>query len=82
MQEDYGMAAPVSVLNENGESVFGVNDWAMELTGYIHAPFSGEYTFTITADDVVRLWINTGGFSVDTEYRTTAGDHIRNRDGP
>eukprot|EP00959_Pyramimonas_sp_CCMP1952_P184852 3865253-Pyramimonas_sp.AAC.1 len=55
----------------------------MELTGYIHAPFSGEYTFTITADDVVRLWINTGNFTVDTEYRTTVGAATpRNINGP
>uniref|UniRef100_A0A7S0WPQ0 Uncharacterized protein n=1 Tax=Pyramimonas obovata TaxID=1411642 RepID=A0A7S0WPQ0_9CHLO len=82
MSQSYGDSAPVVIQSESGTSRFGTNNWAVELTGYIYAPYSQEYIFTIKADDVFRLWINKGAFTVDTEYETTTGSTPRHRYGP
>eukprot|EP00854_Cymbomonas_tetramitiformis_P001562 gene1562-2195_t len=52
LQQDYATLAPASG--------FSVDEWSVELTGYIYAPYSSEYYFTISADDSFRLWINRG----------------------
>jgi hypothetical protein len=56
MTMSYGTSAPVNGISSD--------DWSLELTGYIYAPFSRDYTFTAEADDSVRLWVNRGTFTL------------------
>ncbi len=39
-------------------SAVGSNNFSVKWTGQVKAPVSGTYTFTVTADDGVRLFLN------------------------
>ena len=47
---DWASAAPVAGVT--------VDNFSVRWTGQVQAPVSGSYTFTTSADDGVRLWIN------------------------
>ena len=47
---DWGRNAPASAVN--------VDNFSVKWTGLVKAPVSGSYTFTVTADDGVRLFLN------------------------
>ena len=47
---DWASAAPVAGVS--------VDDFSVRWTGQVQAPVSGPYTFSTSADDGVRLWIN------------------------
>jgi len=65
LEQDFGDSAP--------SFGFSVDEWSVELTGYIYAPVSAEFYFTIEADDSFRLWINKGVSSLDVDWITTNG---------
>ncbi|KAK3287761.1 hypothetical protein CYMTET_4743 [Cymbomonas tetramitiformis] len=52
LDQEWEMAAP--------QSGYSTDEWSLELTGYIYAPYSQEYNFYIAGDDSFRLWINRG----------------------
>ena len=47
---DWGTGSPAAVVN--------VDNFSVRWTGQVEAPVSGNYIFTTTADDGVRLWVN------------------------
>lgn len=49
---DYGSGAPVGTAVTSGDT------FSARWTGQIEAPVAGNYTFTTTSDDGVRLWVN------------------------
>jgi len=75
LQQDYAAVAPASG--------FSVDEWSVELTGYIYAPYSSEYYFTISADDSFRLWINKGEpITAQPDSRHLEEDWVTIGDGP
>ena len=59
---DWGRDEPVPGL--------GVDNFAVRWSGFVRPPFSGNYTFTVLADEQAKLWVD-GVQVVDTRFRST-----------